>query len=104
MPHPASFRDETAQPSSGYVHLTDAMHRRFLRESAAYRAADARLTAAWKQMKKRLDPQRYQRVLAEQRIWVKSGRDIEAARLSGLSPVEAFTRVTEERAKELERL
>jgi len=100
-----SSKNDTIEPVTGRpVHLTDAMHRQFLRDSAAYRAADAHLTTAWKQTKKRLSPQRFQEALAAQRAWVKSGRDIEAARFSGLSPVDAFTRATEERARELERL
>lgn len=86
------------------LHLTDAQHLQFLKSSAAYRAADEHLNAAWKQVKKRLSRERFQAALAEQRAWVKTGRDAAASRLSGLSPVEAFTQVTEERARELERL
>ena len=87
------------------LHLTNTQHLQFMKSSAAYRAADERLTAAWKQVKNRLSPKRFQVALAEQRAWVKTGRNDAASRLSGgLSPVEAFTQVTEERAWELERL
>ena len=87
------------------LHLTNTQHLQFMKSSAEYRAADERLTAAWKQVKNRLSPKRFQIALAEQRAWVKTGRNDAASRLSGgLSPVEAFTQVTEERAWELERL
>ena len=93
------------------LHLTNAQHLQFMKSSAEYREADERLTAAWKQVKNRLSPERFQIALAEQRTWVKTGRDDAAVRASfrsddglWLSPVEAFTQVTEERAWELERL
>ena len=87
------------------LHLTNTQHLQFMKSSAAYRAADERLTAAWKQVKNRLSPKRFQIALAEQRAWVKTGRNDAASRLSGgLSPVEAFTQVTQERAWELEPL
>ena len=101
----AQREEVTAEPAAPQkLHLTNARHLQFVKSSAEYRAADERLNAAWKQVRKRLSRDRFQAALAEQRAWVKTGRDAAASRLSGLSPVEAFTRVTEERARELERL
>jgi hypothetical protein len=79
--------------------LSDADHKAMLGASEEYRDADEGLNGAWKEAKKILAADEFKKLTAEQREWVKKGRDEEAKALisSGLTKTQAYTEVTMDR-------
>lgn len=81
--------------------LSDRQHRRMLRDSPAYARADAELGRAWKALRESLDTDgpEWRRLLAEQREWLRSGRDREARALRGDgSEADGYAAAARERA------
>jgi len=79
--------------------LSDADHKAMLAKSQEYREADEGLNGAWKEAKKILTPDEFKKLTAEQREWVKKGRDEEAKALvsGGVPKAQAYASVTMER-------
>jgi len=79
--------------------LSDADHKAMLAASQEYRDADEGLNGAWKEAKKILEADEFKKLTAEQRAWVKKGRDDEAKALisSGLTKTQAYTEATMDR-------
>ena len=79
--------------------LSDADHKAMLAASQEYRDADEGLNGAWKEAKKILEADEFKKLIAEQRAWVKKGRDDEAKALisSGLTKTQAYTEATMDR-------
>ena len=92
--------------------LSDAQHRRMLKTSPAYAQADAELGRAWRALREALvqaglkdrfdggtNPPARGSVLAEQREWLRSGRDREAKALRGEgSEADGYAAATRRRA------
>ena len=87
-----------AQPGFAFG---DAEHKAMLAQSQAYREADEGLNGAWKEAKKMLPADEYKKLLADQRQWVKTGRDAEAkAQIdAGTSKADAYANVTMDRIR-----
>ena len=79
--------------------LSDADHKAMLAASQEYREADEGLNGAWKEAKKILTPDEFKKLTAEQREWVKKGRDEEAKAMiaGGVPKAQAYAGVTMER-------
>ena len=95
--------------------LSDAQHRRMLKTSPAYAQADAELGQAWRALRETLarsglkdrfdggtNPPAQGSILAEQREWLRSGRDREAKALRGEgSEADGYAAATRRRAASL---
>ena len=57
--------------------LSDAEYRKFMKNDV-FRTADKALSAAWNQAKQGMSSAQFEKLRADQRVWVKSGRDAEA--------------------------
>ena len=83
--------------------LSDADHAAFSQESPAFVQAEKRLNTVWRQLRKNLSKEEFQRLLEDQRVWINSLRDEEARAESGaVSRAAAYAAVTERRAAVLE--
>ena len=83
--------------------MTDEKFDRFMKSDTAFKDANDRLNAVWKQIKGRLGKEEFDRLLKEQRAWIRQQGKL-AGEISGVSEVEAFTIVTQRRIKELDKV
>ena len=87
--------------------MPEAEYDQMLSDFPAFRQADEKLGKAWKLAKAALTEDGQKKLLAEQRKWIKNGRDEHAARLineQGLSKIEAYTQAVDDRTAYLEAL
>ncbi|MBQ3892180.1 MAG: DUF1311 domain-containing protein [Mailhella sp.] len=83
--------------------MTDEKYDRFMRTDADFKNANDDLNALWKQIKGKLGKEEFDRLLKEQRAWIRQQGRLAGA-ISGVSEVEAFTIVTRRRIKELDKV
>lgn len=86
--------------------LSDAEYLRMRRNSIAFARADKNLNRVWANLRKSMPKKVFAELEEMQHEWIRDGRDIEAQVLidDGLSKVEAYTSVTNDRAKALPKL
>lgn len=85
--------------------MSDADYKKLMKNSA-FAKSDKALNAAWKDAKSSLSQGEFNKLKAEQRTWVKTGRDKRAKALmqNGMSKAEAYTQATNERADYIAKL
>ncbi|MBO7385205.1 MAG: DUF1311 domain-containing protein [Clostridia bacterium] len=83
--------------------MTDEKYDRFMKTDADFKNANDNLNAVWKQIKGKLGKEEFDRLLKEQRAWIRQQGRL-AGEISGVSEVEAFTIVTRRRIKELDKV
>ena len=83
--------------------MTDEKYDRFMKSDTNFRDANDRLNAVWKQIRGRLGKEEFDRLLKEQRAWIRQQGKL-AGEISGVSEIEAFTIVTQRRIKELDKV
>ncbi|MBO6001950.1 MAG: DUF1311 domain-containing protein, partial [Mailhella sp.] len=70
--------------------MTDEKYDRFMKTDADFKNANDNLNAVWKQIKGKLGKEEFDRLLKEQRAWIRQQGRL-AGEISGVSEVEAFT-------------
>jgi hypothetical protein len=83
--------------------LSNDDYQQFLTYSSTFRKADAELGKLFQKFRTKFSKEKFRTVLLEQRKWLKQGRDLAAQQHPKyrISPVDAYTAVTEERTKAL---
>ncbi len=83
--------------------LSDAEYLKFKKNNANFAKADKNLSAVWNKLKKSMKKNEFQELLNNQRAWLNNVRDDVARNYinQGFSRVEAYTKATNDRAKDL---
>ena len=83
--------------------MTDEKYARFMKTDADFKNAQDKLNAVWKQLKGTLGKEEFDKLLKEQRLWIRQQGKLAGA-INGVSEVEAFTLITQQRTKELDKM
>ena len=109
-PEPAKTQEAETVPVSSapsqkkFIKFSDELYETFM-ENEAFEIADRKLNSTWALLKKTLKGTELDSVRKKQSQWIAEGRDKAAnGYLAQMSPVEAFTRATLDRVRELSSL